>query len=385
MNVRNICVAILFILGTDTVWTSEDAWISLGLEGRSIQALGIDPKNPGTLYVGTTWDGRYDGEIFKSIDGGTTWRALGLGVSKLSVLALVLDPQNPQTMYTAAWGHGVFKSADGGASWVNSVLPGGLPARYVTPGVSLPEANFISALAIDPMEPAIVYAGSGARCCPWASRVFKSTDGGIHWVTSELMAAGVSSLAIDPQHPSILYAGHSDGIDGEGGISKSVDGGITWTDVGAIVEGNVLALEIDPQRSGTIYAGTMTWDADRRGYIGKIFRSWDGSGSWLKTLLPMPAVGDQQDTSLVSALAIDPKNAGTLYAATNTFGRSNTGNVFKSTDGGTSWADSGLTVDRVTSLAIDPQDPSRVYAGTRGTGLFVTLPRLLADGGRRVR
>ena len=362
-------LATLLIAGTTIVWGNIGIWTSLGLEGRSIRALAIDPKNPNILYAGTGWDGRYNGGVFKSTDGGRSWSALSLEFSPVSVQALMLDSQNPATIYAATWGHGLFKSTDGGANWVNIVLPGGLPAAQVTRGISVPQPNFIGSLAIDPKDASTVYAGSNTYCCPWVSWVYKSTDGGESWMASRLNAAAVTSLAIDPQNPSVLYAGHSDSIDGEGGISKSVDGGVNWTDVGTIVDGNVYGLGIDPLNSGTLYAATMSWHAV--GYVGRVFKSSDGGASWLNTALPTMEV-DPQHNSSVSAVLIDPRTPTTVYAATNTWrGTAYVGNVVKSTDGGTSWVDSGLMVPRITSLRIDPQDPDRIFAATDSSGVFV--------------
>src|SRR2546430_5114528 len=91
-----------------------NVWTTNGPEGGSISALAVDPQTPTSLYAGTTSAG-----VFKSIDGGTHWRAVNAGLGATSVRALAIDPQTPTALYAAFWGGGVFKSTDGGANWSN--------------------------------------------------------------------------------------------------------------------------------------------------------------------------------------------------------------------------------------------------------------------------
>src|SRR2546427_5845569 len=89
-----------------------NVWTTNGPEGGSISALAVDPQTPTTLYAGTTSAG-----VFKSIDGGTHWRAVNAGLGATSVRALAIDPQASTALYAATCGGGVFKSTDGGGSW----------------------------------------------------------------------------------------------------------------------------------------------------------------------------------------------------------------------------------------------------------------------------
>ncbi|MDN5273936.1 hypothetical protein QTO31_18365 [Chloroflexus sp. MS-CIW-1] len=87
-----------------------NAWSSIGPEGGWIYALAIDPTTPSTLYAGA-----YGGGVFKSTNGGATWSAVNTGLSNKEVWALAIDPINTNTIYVATYG-GVFKSANGGAT-----------------------------------------------------------------------------------------------------------------------------------------------------------------------------------------------------------------------------------------------------------------------------
>src|SRR2546427_6914130 len=116
-----------------------------------------------------------------------------------SIRALAVDPVTPATLYAGTGGGGVFKSTDGGGSWtaVNTGFYTNL---------------FVTTLAMDPQAPTTLYAGSG-----WT--VFKSTDGGGSW-TAVGLSFSVTTLAIDPQTPATLYAGTYGG-----GGYKSTNGG----------------------------------------------------------------------------------------------------------------------------------------------------------------
>src|SRR3989454_55095 len=236
-----------------------NVWTTNGPEGGSISALAVDPQTPTTLYAGTTSAG-----VFKSIDGGTHWRAVNAGLGATSVRALAIDPQTPTALYAAFWGGGVFKSTDGGANWSN--ISSGLIDPY---GVRV---SAIAAMAINPQTPTTLYAGT-------TPGVFKSTDGGSSWSAANvgLSATSVLALAIDPQASITLYAGTSGG----GGV-KSSDGGGSWSaaNVGLSAT-SALALAIDPQASITLYAGTSgsglgVFDASISG--GGVFKSTNGGG-----------------------------------------------------------------------------------------------------------
>ena len=231
-----------------------DSWSwnpSSGLTGfvKYVTALVFDPQTPTTLYAGmwTTYYGPHVGGVYKSTDGGTSWNATGLsnlrgGIGFTSGLAI--DPQTPTTLYATSGSYvgslfigGVFKSTDGGESW-----------RAVTDLAASPHA-LIGPLAIDPQTPATLYVGTRA------DGVFKSTDGGESWsaVSAGLANLPVTALAIDPQTPTILYAGTERGgvfKSTDGGESWSAfNTGLTNLLVNSVV--------VDPQRPTTLYAGTQ--------------------------------------------------------------------------------------------------------------------------------
>src|SRR6266496_2602023 len=194
-----------------------------------------------------------------------------------------------------------------------------------------PEAIHIRVLAIDPVNPATLYAGTFGR------GVFKSTDSGGTWaaVNSGLRNLDVYALAVDPAAPATLYAGTYVGV------FESTNSGGSWAATG-LTTPYVDALAIDPSTPTTLYAGT---------YCG-VFKSTNAGRSWT-------AINTDLINTVVRALAIDPVNPARLYAGTS-------GGVFKSTNGGESWTamNAGLTNTSVTALVIDPSMPTKIYAGT---------------------
>jgi len=213
-----------------------------------------------------------------------------------------------------------------------------------------PEGGTVQALAIDPQNPATLYAAVRHNASPESTDVYKSTDAGSSWRVVANLPGSPQALAIDPQTPTTLY------LRAYRRVYKSTDGGGRWTLVNTSLPGSYLStqnLVIDPQTPTTLYAGT---------FGEGVFKSTDGGGSWnaVNTGLPTYPPGYYYPHSNVEALAIDPQTPTTLYL--------DMGGVYKSTDGGGSWspASTGLGGGTIHSLAIDPQTPTTLYAGTWG-------------------
>ena len=300
---------------------SGSSWTVSGLMDTRIRALAIDPSAPTTIYSGT------DSGIFKSNDGGVSWVAINSGLTNTNIHALAIDPTAHSTIYAGTWGEGVFKSTDGGATWV--AKNGGMAT-----------AN-ISALAINPLTPSILLAGT------WGIvGIFMSTDGGTSWVAKNagLTRRYIYTLVFNPLNPSVMYAGTN------GGYFTSTCGGCHWSGPNLSSVQGIPALAIDPLDPNIMYAGTMG---------GGIFKQSFPYGPWV-------AMNNGLTDTNVVALAINRLSTAVIYAGTAA------GGVFKSTNSGSNWAavNSGLIGTNIRSLAIDPQLPSTIYAGTYGSGLF---------------
>ena len=201
-----------------------------------------------------------------------------------------------------------------------------------------PEGGSILSLAIDPGNPATIYAGT-------ISGVFKSTNDGGSW-SSILANTSVQALVIDPKTPTTLYAAGNDGV------AKSTDGGASWAPL--ISPRYLSALVIAPTNPQIIYALANS----------HVFKSTDGGGSW-------SGLNNGLSKIYVYALAIDSTNANTIYGAGTQVGRD--GVVIKSTNSGGSWSASyPVSPDGYVdmhALAVDPNNPNIIYAGGR-LGVF---------------
>jgi photosystem II stability/assembly factor-like uncharacterized protein len=306
-------------------WTLAGAGLPLGFNGGpNIRSLAIDPSAPSTLYAASPFS---DFPVYKSTDGGATWKVPGV---KRSISALAIDPFTPGTLYMGS-DTGVYKSTDGGATWGST----GLSTGVVYP------------LVIDPLMPGTLYAGVGGG-------VFKSSDAGDTWSAASTglpLDGDVGALVIDPHTPGILYSTHSGP---EGGLFKSTDAGDTWSAASTGLPANrqVAALAVDPSTPSTLYVATR--GATDYSLDGAVFKSTDGGASWASSSTGLTF-------AFVSLLAIDPHTPSTLYASVGNCGPRGCGggSLFKSTDGGASWSSAGSGVE---GLAFDPQSPGTVYA-----------------------
>jgi photosystem II stability/assembly factor-like uncharacterized protein len=313
-----------------------------GLAKEGIRTLVIDPKTPTTIYVGATRYGttafqEFTGQVggvFKSIDGGGNWNPVNKGLTNNDVQALAIDPVTPSTIYAGTRGGGVYKSTDGGMTW----NPTGLT-----------EGDVI-ALAIDPKTPTTIYAGR------LMGGLFKSTDGGRNWVFVGFEGESVDALVIDPRVPTTIYA------DTSKGLFKSSDGGEHWIALGLNLP--VFDLALDPTRPTTIYA-IAGYLADTR-----VFKSTDGGRSWEE-------IGLHGESPAV--LAVDPVTPTTIYVGTDW------GGLFKSRDGGETWEATGLTClwgpcrldSDVSEVVVDPITPTTLYVVRPRHGVFKSI-----DGGK---
>jgi photosystem II stability/assembly factor-like uncharacterized protein len=179
-----------------------------------LPALGVvaaDPSQPMTVYAGAHhYHAPGEPRMFKSIEGGVTWRAASTGLESMDVVhvaTIAIDPLTPSTVY-AGTTQGVFRSIDGGATW--NPANAGLPIFVAL------------ALAIDPIMPSTIYAG-GAEA--YLLRLFKSTDGGDTWDSADTglpSDQAIRGLVIDTFTRSTIYAAT------RAGVFKSTDAGSTW-------------------------------------------------------------------------------------------------------------------------------------------------------------
>jgi hypothetical protein len=209
----------------------------------AVAALAVDPANPQTVYAGDSGM-MTEGRVLKSTDGGATWRSSGSGISGDDVDGLAVDPGRPSTIY-AVVEDSLYVSVDAGVGWTKTT--GKME-------VNSSEADVLMvAVTAD-----VLYAGTTAG-------VWKSTDGGSTWSQGTGLSStgylryfyAIVALAVDPSDPSVLYAGDS-GLMTSGGVSSSTDAAAHWNQIGGELTENVSALAVDSSEPHTVYAGTNT-------------------------------------------------------------------------------------------------------------------------------
>ncbi|HEX6898408.1 MAG TPA: glycosyl hydrolase [Thermoanaerobaculia bacterium] len=328
---------------------------------QSIGAIAIDPRNPKNVWVGTgeSWTRNStsvgDG-LYKSTDGGDTWQRVGLENSE-RIAGVLVHPGNGDTVWACATGHlwdsheerGVYKTTDGGKTWKRTL--------YVDADTGC------SDLAIDPQDPSILYAGMWQfRRSPWSfhsggkgSGLFKSTDGGETWrpLKSGLPAGdkGRVAVAVAPSRPSVVYAL----VEAEKtALYRSDDVGESWREMNSSF--NIQArpfyfshLAVDPADFNRVYKPglSLTFSADG----GKSFTSAFGLDSF--------AAGVHSDHH---ALWINPKNPYEMVLGTD-------GGVYVSHDRARHWRFvRALPVSQFYHVSYDMRRPYRVYGGLQDNG-----------------
>ena len=339
----------------------------------SVGALTVAPSNPKIIYAGsgdsaprnTVMTGA---GMYKSSDGGKTWTNIGLNDTRI-ISWIIVAPDNPDVVYVAALGHlfgpspdgGVYKSSDGGKSW-KKIL-------YVND-----ETGAIT-LAMDPKNPQVLYAtmwqmtrrawtfSSGGP----GSGIYKTTDGGSHWTNishSSGLPAGIFGkvgIAVAPSKPNVVYALiQADYKPGKpGGLFRSDNGGQSWTLMNDSLDITQRAfyymrVYVDPKDANTIYLPNVG-----------VYVSHD-SGKTLTAL--HPPHGDNH------AFWINPQNPQILIEG-------NDGGATVSLNGGKSWSsEDNQPTGQFYHVNLDAQYPFHIYGAQQDRG-SVESPSAVPEGG----
>jgi len=352
---------------------------SAAMSGRITSVAGVKEGQRLTVYVGAA-----SGGVWKSVNGGTTFKPVFDKEPVQSIGAITIDPKNPRTIWVGtgeAWtrnstsvGDGVYKSIDGGDNWTN---------------LGLNDSERISKILVDPANTNTVYVCATGKL--WSDGdqrgVYKTTDGGKTW-TKVLKGAnastGCSMMSMDSKNPQTLYAGMWDfrrqgwafrsGGDGPNafsgsGLFKSTDGGSSWTELDERSAKGLppkpwgrIAMTAAPSRPNVVYAfieAVMPKDG--------LYRSDDGGKTWVAL--------DRSQNMIwrpfyYANLIVDPKDENKIYKPD--------GSLIASNDGGKSFSDiSGGAHGDFHDVWIDPDNTDHLITGDDG-GLWYSY-----DGGNR--
>jgi photosystem II stability/assembly factor-like uncharacterized protein len=350
-------------------------WEAIGpsFQGGRIETIAGVPGRPREL-----WAGAGSGGLWKSTDSGVTWEAMLDDHSTCSIGAVAVAPSDPDVVWVGSGenlraggytlpGTGVFRTEDGGRTWRN---------------VGLHDSNHIGAIAVHPTDPDTAWV---AAMGPFYSRggqrgVFRTRDGGASWerVLAPEGRSWAFDVAVDPADPSTLYATTwSLRFDPGGGIHRSTDGGTSWRRLtqGLPVERGLGRIELDVSRSDprVVYALVQS-RAGGAEPTTELYRSDDRGETWARRNVEELqgfswALGD------VRVAPHDPEEVWLLGVR-----------LLHSTDGGrtTRWIGGEivhLQPSRAETLHldhcdlwIDPTDPARLALGNDG-GVYLSWDR----------
>ena len=368
------------LLATTSLWGSQ--WAVLGPDGGDARSLSYDPHNPdriflgnstGTLFMskdaGHSWarfahlgDGddyvldhvaissqdsntmfvaawsvqdQRAGDVFRSMDGGKTWRTLPAMHGK-SVRAFAISASDPQTLVAGAL-DGVFRSVNGGETW-QKISPAG------------DEIKNVESLAIDSKDPNVIYAGT------W-HLAWKTPNGGANWehINKDkglIDDSDVFSVIVDKSNSSVVFASACSGI------YKSENAGEQFHKIQGIpfTARRTRVLKQDPSNPEIVYAGTTEG----------LWKTTDLGKSWKRVSDPEVVVND---------VMIDPRNSDRVLLATDRAG------VLASNDGVRTLAASnhGYAHRYVSSIVADQNDSNALVVGLVNDrelgGVFVTRDR----------
>ncbi|NLD63942.1 MAG: hypothetical protein GX646_08590 [Bacteroidales bacterium] len=332
-----------------------------GMSGR-VTAFAVDPRNENIFYIGTA-----SGGLWKTVNAGTTFRPLFDDQPVASIGALAIDPQRPDIIWagtgegnprnSVTGGYGIFRSTDGGLTWKC---------------MGLELTRYIHRIIIDPVNPDVIYAGAIGN--PWAPHtergLFRSSDGGRSWsrllFTSE--TSGVADMVMDPTNPGKLLVAMWDhrrwpwffsSSPAGSGLWITRDGGDTFEKAGGGLPEEVgrIGLAIARSDPDYIYAYVESRPS-------AIYRSTDGGVTWEKR--GERNIGNRP--FYYAEIYVDPQNENRVYTLFS--------GVNVSEDGALTFDRRTAESVHLDHHAwyIDPVNPDRMLDGNDG-GMGITYDR----------
>lgn len=351
------------------------SWRMIGpMRGGRTRAVAGVPSQPNVFYIGAV-----NGGVWRTRDAGRTWQPIFDAEPTQSIGAIAIAPSDPDVIYVGSGeglrrpdlsvGNGIYRSADGGRTWVH----GGLTDGQQIPG-----------LAVDPRDPNRLFAAVLGH--PYGANeergIYRSRDGGATWerVLYQDADTGGSAVALDPANPEVVYAAlwqsrlgpweDKNEFEGtNGGLFKSTDGGTTWRRLSAGLPDNLTQINFTiaasaPQRIYAVAGTTEPGDYSSAAGLG-VFRSDDGGEHWMR-ITNDPRAALRIGGGDLTVLRADPTNADVLYSMGLV--------TMKSADGGRTWSPlrGAPGGDDYQNMWISPGDP-RILALVSDQGAVITV------------
>ena len=280
-------------------------------------------------------------------------------------IAVIGEPGNPLSIYVGAASGGLWRTRDGGVNW--------------TPVFDDESASSVSALAMAPSDPNVIWAGTGETFVirpahAMGDGIYRSTDGGDSWDRKGLEATGrIGRIEIDPRNPDVVFAcalGHTYGPQPERGVYRTTDGGDSWELVLHVSEdAGCIDLAMDHHNPRILFASFWdvqidTWGLDSGGPDSGVWRSRDGGDTWERLSAVGRGLPSPNDSTIGKvAVEVAPSNPDRVYVLTE---ESSPG-FYRSDDGGDSWqlVLRNHTINErapyYTRFGVDPDDENRIY------------------------
>ena len=373
------CIALTFSAAAQDVTLDSDTLSGLPIRaigpaatgGRIADIVAVHEGLRLTVYVGSA-----SGGVWKSMDGGTTFKAIFDKQPSLSIGSVAVDPSDPKTVWVGtgeSWvrnsvsvGTGIYRSRDGGDNWEQ---------------LGLSDSEHISRIVVHPKDSNTVYACALGHL--WNSNtergVFKTTDGGKTWkkLLFRNESTGCAEMAMDLQDSNVLYAAmwdvrrepHNFRSGGPGsGLFKSTDAGATWHELRkGFPEGDLgrIGIAVAPSNHARVYAVV-----EAKNHTA-LFRSDDAGESWVEVNNSFNVSGR---AFYFARLAADPKNADRIYKPGFFLTVSeDAGKSFSASFAASEGPGGGNHGDHH-ALWIDPENPDQMFLGTDG-GVYESLDR----------
>jgi photosystem II stability/assembly factor-like uncharacterized protein len=315
-----------------------------------------------------------DGGVFRSDDAGATWKPkVFIGKVKKKTLTIanvnagifVFHPTQPSTIYLGTLGNGIYRSEDGGERWQ----------------ITGRQSGSVSAIAIDPSTPEILYANNGGN-------IEKTVDGGLTWSTvyTETRAGiAITTILIDQHSPRHLFASNSRGV-----ILESFDYGQTW-EINHVFRSGIQRLVAHPSKKGVLFVlhapkglersddGGVTWTELTEPFKKKVgsgtlydiaFEAGDSSVLYLATKYGLLRSNDLGSTAEEVETLLPNKTLPIRSVLTSKTDASEVifsveNKVHLSHDSGATWEVVTVPTTRlITHLVVNPSNPSQFFAGT---------------------